>query len=80
MDKPDGLELEFEIRYNNFLDLHTALGQSGYRDLPAFPQKKYFMSAKDKEARQKGLENYMRALVDRKELRNSPQVIKFLNL
>jgi len=39
--------------------------------LPSFPGKKLFMTDKDKDERQNGLENYLKIIVNRKDTRNS---------
>mmetsp|Transcript_603 Transcript_603/g.798 ORF Transcript_603/g.798 Transcript_603/m.798 type:complete len:113 (+) Transcript_603:339-677(+) len=54
----------------------------GYPDLPVLPRKKVnlFMSPADQEERQRGLELYLKALVNRKDTRNSRALVEFLNL
>ena len=54
----------------------------GYPDLPVLPKKRVnlFMSPADVEDRQRGLEQYLRALINRKDTRNSQPVVDFLNL
>ena len=54
----------------------------GYPDLPCLPRKKVnlFMSSDAQEERQRGLEHYLRSLINRKDTRNSRPIIEFLNL
>ena len=54
----------------------------GYPDLPGLPRKKInaFMSSDAQEERQRGLEYYLKSLINRKDTRNSPPVVEFLNL
>ena len=67
-------------RYSQFFDLHNKLTMMGYQELPSFPGKKLFMTDKDKDERQNGLENYLKIIVNRKDTRNSQPVIEFLNI
>lgn len=65
-------------RYNQFFELHEKLLLLGYQDLPAFPPKKLFMTERDTDERQRGLDLYLKTLVNRKDTRNSQPVIEFL--
>jgi len=67
-------------RYSQFLQLHETLERMGYSDLPFLPRKKVFMNERDLEERQRGLENYLKDIVNRKDTRNSQPVVEFLNL
>ena len=68
-------------RYNQFLELHEKLLMLGHQDLPAFPGKKFlFMTERDTEERQRGLDLYLKTLVNRKDTRNSQPVIEFLKI
>lgn len=52
----------------------------GYSDLPMLPRKKFYMSERDIDERQRGLEAYLKEVVNRKDTRNSLPVVEFLNL
>ena len=68
-------------RYSNFFDLRESLVTQGYDNIPTIPPKKLFLlSEDDKRERRYGLEQFIKALVNRKDTRNSLQVIKFLEL
>lgn len=67
-------------RYTQFFELHEKLLMMGYQDLPGFPGKKLFMTEKDTDERMRGLDIYLKTLVNRKDTRNSEPVIKFLKI
>jgi len=54
----------------------------GYPDLPQLPKKRVnvFMSEQNSNERQRGLDSYLRLLVNRKDTRNSRPIVDFLNL
>jgi hypothetical protein len=52
----------------------------GYRELPDLPPKMLWHSESDYEKRQIMLERYMILLVERKDTRNSDEVVSFLRL
>ena len=58
------------------------LANQGYENLPNIPPKKLgiFFSDEDKRERRYGLEQFIKALVNRKDTRNSIWLIKFLEL
>ena len=69
-------------RYSNFLELKENLVAQGYDNLPNLPPKKIgiFFNDEDKRERRHGLELFIKALVNRKDTRNSNAIIKFLEL
>ena len=73
---------QIKKRYSNFLELKESLANQGYDNLPNIPPKKLgiFFSDEDKRERRAGLELFIKALVNRKDTRNSVHLIKFLDL
>ena len=72
IDAPSEISDPIRKRYNQFLELHEKLLMLGHQDLPAFPGKKFlFMTERDTEERQRGLDLYLKTLVNRKDTRNS---------
>ena len=73
---------QIKKRYSNFLELKENLATQGYDSLPNIPPKKLgiFFSDEDKRERRYGLEQFIKALVNRKDTRNSNALNKFLEL
>jgi hypothetical protein len=64
-------QASIQKRYNEFLQLNTDLAQNGFLHLPVFPPKSFFANDDDLNKRQAALETYLKALIDRKDTRNS---------
>jgi len=78
--QPGEISGPLQKRYSQFFELHEALERMGYENLPQLPRKKFYMSERDTDDRQRGLESYLKELVNRKDTRNSLPVVEFLNL
>ena len=68
---PGEISQAYRKRYNNFIELNETLMRYGYQNLPVLPQKQLFMTDSKHEERQRGLENYLKELINRKDTRNS---------
>ena len=73
---------QLKKRYSNFLELKESLERQGYDNLPNLPSKKISLlfNDADKRERRYGLEQFIKALVNRKDTRNSIIIQKFLEL
>lgn len=80
IDEPGEISDANRKRYSEFFQLQETLERQGYQALPQLPSKKLFMSENEKEERQRGLESYLKELVNRKDTRNSLPVVEFLKL
>ena len=69
-------------RYNQFSQLQESLKNKNYVDLPRIPSKSYIpiKSTEQLERRKAELTAYMKAMGNRRDIRNSVDFIKFLEL